>query len=55
MIRNIAIIYAYIEHTNKEKWVANQMTATHPSNSKKEFEENAKVFDLGYYVYCFCR
>lgn len=24
MIRNIAIIYAYIEHTNKEKWVANQ-------------------------------
>lgn len=36
MIRNIAIIYAYIEHTNKEKWVANQMTATHPSNSKNK-------------------
>jgi hypothetical protein len=36
MIRNIAIIYAYIEHTDKEKWVANLLTATHPSNSKNK-------------------
>lgn len=32
-----------------KKWVANLLDRYPP------IEENVKAFDLGYYVYCFCR